>query len=310
MKFKHRIHTVLLSSLGLVGMHQSYGQQDPQYTQYMYNHSIINPAYAGTLEGLNIFGHYRTQWVGLEGAPKTATLSLTTPLGESGLGLGVNFVNDHIGVMDDNTLSVALSYSVDLNYDYKLSFGLNGSFSLLDVNYSKLHIYNPSDPISQNDINNDFSANVGAGIFLYSDKAYVGLSAPGILNRYRYNDNISSAMKERTTFYLTGGYVFDLSQDWKFKPAAMIKAVSGAPLQVDVSANFLYADRFTFGAAYRWDAAVSGLVGFQITDGIMIGYSYDADTMKLANYNSGSHEIFLRFTLTKNTKRLNAPRFF
>lgn len=310
MKFKHRIHTILLSSLGLVGMHQSYGQQDPQYTQYMYNHSIINPAYAGTLEGLNIFGHYRTQWVGLEGAPKTATLSLTTPLGESGLGLGVNFVNDRIGVMDDNTLSVALSYSVDLNYDYKLAFGLNGSFSLLDVNYSKLHIYNPSDPISQNDIKNEFSANVGAGIFLYSDRAYVGLSAPGILNRYRYNDNLASAMKERTTFYLTGGYVFDLSQDWKFKPAAMIKAVSGSPLQVDVSANFLYADRFTFGAAYRWDAAVSGLVGFQITDGIMIGYSYDADTMKLANYNSGSHEIFLRFTLTKNTKRLNAPRFF
>ncbi len=310
MKLNKTIQTVILSSIGLVSINQAYAQQDPQYTQYMYNHSIINPAYAGTLEGLNIFGHYRTQWVGLEGAPKTATLSVTTPIGDSGLGLGVNFVNDHLGVMDDNTLSVDLSYSVDLNYEYKLSFGLNGSMSLLDITYSKLHIYNPSDPVSANDISNQFSANVGAGLFLYSDKVYVGLSAPGLLNRYRYNDNSASAMKEKTNFYLTGGYVFDLSRDWKFKPAAMVKAVGGAPLQVDISANFLYADRFTFGAAYRWDAAVSGLVGFQITDGLMIGYSYDADTMKLANYNSGSHEIFLRFTLTRNNKRINAPRFF
>ncbi len=310
MKLNKTIQTVILSSVSLVGINQAYAQQDPQYTQYMYNHSIINPAYAGTLEGLNIFGHYRTQWVGLEGAPKTATLSVTTPLGDSGLGLGVNFVNDHLGVMDDNTLSVDLSYSVDLNYQYKLSFGLNGSMSLLDVTYSKLHIYNPSDPIAENDIKNEFSGNVGAGLFLYSDKAYVGLSAPGLLNRYRYNDNAASAIKEKTHLYLTGGYVFDLTRDWKFKPAAMIKAVSGAPLQVDVSANFLYAERFTFGAAYRWDAAVSGLVGFQVTDNLMIGYSYDADTMKLANYNSGSHEIFLRFTLTKNNKRINTPRFF
>jgi len=310
MKIKHSIQTIVLSSLGLFGISDAYGQQDPQYTQYMYNHSIINPAYAGTLEGLNIFGHYRTQWVGLEGAPKTATLSLTTPLGESGLGLGVNFVNDHLGVMDDNTLSIDLSYSVDLNYEYKLSFGLNGSFSLLDVTYSKLHIYNPSDPISQNDIKNEFSGNVGAGLFLYSDRSYIGFSAPGILNRYRYNDHAASAMKERTHFYLTGGYVFDLSRDWKFKPAALVKAVSGAPVQVDISANFLYAEKFTIGAAYRWDAAVSGLLGFQVTDNLMLGYSYDADTMKLANYNSGSHELFLRFTLTKNNKRLSAPRFF
>lgn len=310
MKLNKTIQKAIVCSVSLVGINQSYAQQDPQYTQYMYNHSIINPAYAGTSEGLNIFGHYRTQWVGLEGAPKTATLSLTSPIGDSGLGLGVNFVNDRLGVMDNNTLLVDLSYSVDLNYEYKLSFGLNGSMSLLDIAYSKLHIYNPSDPIAQNDINNKISGNVGAGLFLYSDKAYVGLSAPGILNRYRYDDNMAKGMKEKTHVYLTGGYVFDLNMDWKFKPVAMIKAVSGAPLQIDVSANFLYADRFTFGAAYRWDAAVSGLVGFQVTDNLMIGYSYDADTMKLANYNSGSHEIFLKFTLTKNKKRINTPRFF
>src|SRR5699024_10323296 len=105
-------------------------------------------------------------WVGLEGAPKTATLSVNTPLGDSGLGLGVNFVNDHLGVMDDNTLSVDLSYAIDLNYQYKLAFGLKGSANLLDVNYSKLHIYNPTDPVAEDDIKNEFSPNIGAGLFL------------------------------------------------------------------------------------------------------------------------------------------------
>lgn len=206
---------------------------------------------------------------------------------------------------------VDLSYTVDLNYNYKLSFGLKGSANLLDVTYSKLTIHNPSDPIAEHDVKNKFTPNVGAGLFLYSDKAYIGLSAPNMLSRQRYNDNNVEMMKQVVNFYLTGGYVFDLDRDWKFKPAAMIKATEGAPLQVDVSANFMYANKFIFGAAYRWDASVSGLLGFQVNDNLMIGYSYDADTMKLANYNSGSHEIFLKFTLNKNTnKRLRAPRFF
>ncbi|MBB1141054.1 type IX secretion system membrane protein PorP/SprF, partial [Myroides sp. WP-1] len=178
-------------------------------------------AYAGSNEGLNIFGLYRTQWVGLEGAPKTATLSVNTPLGDSGLGLGVNFVNDHLGVMDDNTLSVDLSYAIDLNYHYKLAFGLKGSANLLDVNYSKLHIYNPSDPVAESDIKNKFTPNIGAGLFLYSDKAYVGLSAPNLLTRSRYNDNDVKTLREKLHVYATGGYVFDLSNDIKFKPAAM-----------------------------------------------------------------------------------------
>lgn len=309
MRLYNIIKTVVFGGVVAMGVN-AYGQQDPQYTQYMYNHSIINPAYAGTLEGLNIFGHYRTQWVGLEGAPKTATVSVTTPLGDSGLGLGVNFVNDHLGVMDDNNLTLDLSYSVDLNYQYKLSFGLSGAFNMLDINYSKLNIHNPTDPISQEDIKNEFSANVGAGMFLYSDKAYVGFSIPHFLTRYRYEEGQTSTMRQKTHFYLTGGYVFDMSRYWKFKPAAMIKGVTGAPVQVDVSANFMYADKLTFGAAYRWDAAFSGLLGFQVTDGIMVGYSYDSDTSNLGRYNSGSHEFFLRFTLTKNNKRINAPRFF
>ncbi|QQU04978.1 PorP/SprF family type IX secretion system membrane protein [Myroides odoratus] len=310
MRLKKTTRTVFLLSLGLVGITQTYAQQDPQYTQYMYNHSNINPAYAGSREGLQIFGLYRTQWVGLEGAPKTATLSVNTPLGDSGLGLGVNFVNDHLGVMDDNTLSVDLSYAIDLNHQYKLAFGLKGSANLLDVNYSKLHIYNPTDPVAEDDIKNDFSPNIGAGLFLYSDKAYVGLSAPHLLTRSRYDDNEVRTLRQKMHMYLTGGYVFDLNPNLKFKPAAMVKMEQGSPLQMDVSANFMFLDKFTLGAAYRWDAAVSGLVGFQVSENIFVGYSYDAETSKLARYNSGSHEIFMRFSLFNSYKRVAAPRFF
>lgn len=289
---------------------QTHAQQDPQYTHYMYNHSVINPAYAGSREGMYIFGLYRTQWVGLDGAPKTATLSMDTPLGKSGLGLGVNFINDRIGAMDENTLSVDLSYGIDLNYEYKLAFGLKGSGNLLNVDYSKLSIYDGSDPVSLVDVENKFTPNIGAGMFLYSEKAYIGLSSPNLFTRTRYDDNSLSTLRQRMHLYLTGGYVFDLNYNLKFKPAAMVKMVEGSPLQVDLSANFMFRDKFTVGAAYRWDAAVSGLVGFQVTDNIMVGYSYDAETSKLSHYNSGSHEIFLRFNLFNGFKRVTAPRFF
>ncbi|WP_121967296.1 type IX secretion system membrane protein PorP/SprF [Myroides sp. N17-2] len=298
-------------SLLLIGCFQTMqAQQDPQYTQYMYNTNMINPAYAGSRGTLNVFGMYRTQWVGLDGAPKTANISVSTPLGESGLGLGVNFTNDRIGAMDENNISVDLSYAIDLNADYKLAFGLKGTANLLSVDYTKLNIHNPTDPNSQENINNKFNPNIGAGLYLYSDKAYLGLSVPNFLTIDRYDDNDVTTMRQKMHFYLMGGYVFDISRDVLFKPATLVKAVSGAPLQVDLTANFLLYDKVTLGAAYRWDAAVSALAGFQVNENMFIGYSYDFDTTKLHNYNSGSHEILLRFELFNRRSTINAPRFF
>lgn len=301
-----RLSLVILSCLPSL-MH---GQQDPQYTHYMYNHSAINPAYAGSQGGMEFFGLYRTQWVGLEGAPKTATLAMNTPLGNSGLGLGVNFSNDRLGVMNENRLSLDLSYAIDLNYKYKLAFGLKGTGTLLDVTYSDLTIFEPTDPVASENISNSFTPNLGAGLFLYSDKAYVGVSAPNLFTQTRYDDNEMQTLRQKLHLHVTGGYVFDLNENLKFKPAAMVKMIEGSPLQVDVSANFMWMEKFTLGAAYRWDAAVSGLVGFQVTKTMMIGYSYDADTTQLAHYNSGSHEVFMRFNLFNGFKRLTAPRFF
>jgi len=286
-------------------------QQDPQYTNYMYNTININPAYAGSRGSMSIFGLYRTQWVGIDGAPQTNAFSVNTPLGESKLGLGVSFVNDNLGITNENTISIDLSYTLDLNNrGSKLSFGMKGSANLLNVEYSKLLNYNPNDPHFQHDISSQFTPNIGAGIYWHTDKSYLGFSVPNFLETTRYDDNIQSTMRQNMHYYFMGGHVFELNPTLKFKPAFLLKAVNGAPLQADITANFLIHDKFTVGAAYRWDAAWSALVGFQITDGLFIGYSYDDDTKALKNYNSGSHELFIRFELFNKYRRVNSPRFF
>lgn len=301
---------VLISFLTWFGILNTQAQSDPQYTQYMYNTINVNPAYAGSRGVMSVFGLHRAQWVGLEGAPNTTALSVNTPLGDSKLGLGVSFVNDNIGAMDENNIAIDLSYTLQLQGQLKLAFGLKGTANLLNVDYTKLNIYHPNDDMFSNNINNQFTPNIGAGLYLYSDKSYVGVSVPNFLESDRYNDNAYVLMKQKMNFYLIGGHVFDLSPNLKFKPAFLAKAVSGAPLQMDLSTNFMISDVFVIGAGYRWDAALTGLVGFQISDGLFVGYSYDAETTKLARYSSGSHEIFLRFELIRRFNRITSPRFF
>jgi len=301
----------ILMALLALGSLTTQAQQDSQYTQYMYNTNTINPAYAGSRGAMSIFGMHREQWVGLDGAPKTNVLSVNTPIKNSKLGLGINFVNEEIGVMKENTISVDVSYTIDLdNRNDKLSFGIKGSANLLDVNYSDLNIYNPNDPKFSADIHSQFTPNIGAGVYYHNQKSYLGLSVPNFLQSDRYDDNLYSTLQTKMHFYFIGGHVFDLNPELKFKPAFLLKAVEGAPLQADITANFLISNKLTLGVAYRWDAAWSALAGFQITDGLMIGYSYDGDTTKLRHYNSGSHEIFLRFELFNKYKRIVSPRFF
>lgn len=289
--------------------YSTFAQQDAQYTQYMYNTININPAYAGSRGVMSIFGLHRTQWVGLDGAPVTNAFSLNTPFNESNLGLGVSFVNDRIGPTNENQISVDLSYSVQMSEDYKLSFGLKATGNIFNLDVNKLNPADANDPNLQN-FNSEFSPNFGAGLYLHSDKLYFGLSVPNFLQDTKYNDNDVSVFKERMNFYAIGGYVFDLSQNVKFKPAFLTKMVQGAPLQVDASANFMFFDKLILGGAYRWDAAWSAMAGFQITDGLLIGYGYDRETTNLRNYNSGSHEVFLRFELFNRVNKLVSPRFF
>ncbi len=288
-----------------------YAQQDSQYTQYMYNAINVNPAYAGSRGVLSIFGLYRTQWVGLEGAPQTASFSANSPINNSNLGVGASLVNDKIGPTNETTISADLSYTLQTSPDFKLSFGIKGSANLFNLDISKLNPETQGDPQFQ-DLDNKFSPNVGAGVYWHSDKAYIGLSVPNFIETKKFDDNDYAIYKSKINYYLMGGYVFDLDklQYIKFKPATLVKMVEGAPLQVDVSANFMFFEKFVAGLSYRWSASVSGIVGFQITDGLYLGYGYDRETTKLNNYNSGSHEIYLRYEFFKNTSKMVTPRFF
>ncbi|MCD9576622.1 PorP/SprF family type IX secretion system membrane protein [Flavobacterium soyae] len=288
-----------------------YAQQDSQYTQYMYNAINVNPAYAGSRGVLSIFGLYRTQWVGLDGAPETASFSANSPINNSNLGVGLSLVNDKIGPTNETTVSADISYTLQTSPDFKLSFGIKGSANLFNLDISKLNPEDQGDPQFQ-DLDNKFSPNVGAGVYWHSDKAYIGLSVPNFIETKKFDDNDFAIYKSKINYYLMGGYVFDLDklQYIKFKPATLIKMVEGAPLQVDVSANFMFFEKFVAGLSYRWSASVSGIVGFQITDGLYLGYGYDRETTKLNNYNSGSHEIYLRYEFFKNTSKMVTPRFF
>ena len=303
------MRTKILIFALMLTCYSGFAQQDAQYTQYMYNTININPAYAGSRGVMSVFGLHRTQWVGLDGAPTTNTFSLNTPIGNSNLGVGFSLVNDRIGPTSDNTISADISYTIPMNEVYKLSFGVKASGNIFNLDTDKLDPAQANDPNLQN-FNNEFSPNFGAGVYLHSDKLYLGLSVPNFLQDSKYNDNEVAVFQERMNFYFIGGYVFDVSPSIKFKPAFLTKMVAGSPLQVDASANFLFFDKFMLGGAYRWDAAVSALAGFQVTDGLFIGYSYDMETTNLRRYNSGSHEVFLRFELFNKVSKMVSPRFF
>jgi type IX secretion system PorP/SprF family membrane protein len=307
---KIRINFLLLLA-SITG--SSYGQQDSQYTQYMYNTININPAYAGSRDVMSIFVMHRTQWVGLDGAPVTNTASVNTPLGDSNLGIGFSIVNDKIGPSNKNTFSIDLSYSIYLSERYKLSFGLKGTANLLSIDFNKLNIYDNNDYAFDTNIESKFSPNIGAGLYLHSDNSYIGLSVPNLIETEYFDSNSvvedeSYINKEKIHLYLIGGHVFDLNTNLKFKPSFLTKYVQGSPLQVDVSGNFLINDKFVAGLAYRWGAAISAMLGVQVNDSWYVGYGYDLGTTGLSNFNSGSHEVFLRFEIMK--RKIYTPRFF
>ncbi len=298
---------------------KNFGQQDAQYTQYMYNTISVNPAYAGARDAISISGLYRNQWVGIGGAPVTQTLNIHSPIGASNkVGVGLSIVNDEIGPSQETYFDIDFSYTIHTSVEGQLAFGIKAGGHLLDVNFDKLNQYTNTDVLLNTNIDTKFSPNIGIGMYYHTEKFYVGLSAPNLLQTKHFDEaSVASSVAsflatERINYYLIGGYVFDLNEDLKFKPATLIKAVGGAPLQVDVSANVMYKDKLTLGLAYRWSAAVSLLAGFQISNSLMLGVAYDRETTALGNteFNSGSYELIMRYEIFKKREKVLYPRFF
>jgi type IX secretion system PorP/SprF family membrane protein len=301
-----------------------HGQQDPQYTQYMHNTATINPAYLGSQENLSVVGLVRSQWIGLEGAPKTQTLSFSSPIDYyKRMGLGFSITNDAVGITSETYFNIDYSYNIPFGEYSTLSFGLKAVGHLLNVDFQKLSIFDVNETDFLGRINNKFSPNIGLGVYYNTDRYYLGVSVPYLLDTKFYDKTISLdgdlsstsfLRKERIHFYWIGGYVFDINDNVRFKPAILTKLVSGAPLQVDASANFLINNRFTLGVAYRWSAALSAMSAIRISDKFLIGFAYDWETTALGNteFNDGSIEIVLKYHLPEGCcgRRRLIPRFF
>lgn len=295
----------------MLSMGTLYGQQDAQYTQYMYNTVSVNPGYAGSRGHISVAALHRSQWLGLDGAPTTQTLNVHSPIGYRGVGLGLSVVKDDIGPTSETNFDIDFSYTIYTSTEGRLSFGLKAGANLLDIRFSELNQFAPDQTLEQ-DIDNRFTPNFGAGVYYHTNKFYAGLSVPRFLETSHFEESSLSTAREQMNFYLITGYVWDLNPSLKFKPTLLSKLVQGAPLQVDVSANFMLNDKFILGAAYRWDAAVSAMIGFNISDGFLLGMAYDREITELgsAAFNNGSFEVILRYDFISSKGNLKSPRFF
>lgn len=293
------------SAICFVGLFDAAAQQDPQYTQYMYIPNIMNPAYAGTKESLSLGLLYRDQWSGFEGAPKTFVFGAHSPLGEK-TGLGVSAIKDEIGPVDETNAYVDFSYRFNLSDEIKLSFGVKAGATFHNIGLSGLTTQNQNDPAFSNDVGETY-ANIGAGFFLYGDNFYLGASVPNMLESVHLDAQGIEYGSEERHMFATAGYVFQVSPNLKLKPSAMVKTSFGSPMSFDINANAQFFERFEIGASYRYEDAVSGLVGVRVADWVKVGFAYDHT---LSDIDEPSFEAMVLFDIFFKEKTYRSPRYF
>lgn len=306
----------LLTVLSIITLVDVNAQQDPHYTQYMYNLSVVNPAYAGSKEIMSGGLLYRKQWVQIEDAPTTGTLFLHSPVGKN-VGLGISAITDRIGPVEENNIYADFSYTLNLGGESRLAFGLKGGATFHKVGlYSQIgngRVPDPNDPAFQQDSNRTF-LNIGTGLFYYTNNFYLSLSVPNMLKGkyldYRFQNNEYKFGSEVNHYFITGGYVFDLSSNVKFKPFAMVKTALKEPTSFDISTNFLFNEKFEVGATYRFQDSFGAMVNYAITPSLRLGYAYDHIVSDLKVTTPSSHEFMLLFDINFPKKVSRSPRYF
>jgi type IX secretion system PorP/SprF family membrane protein len=272
-------------------------QQNPHYTQYMYNMNVINPAYAGSKESISFGALYRKQWVNIEDAPNSFTFSGHAPTAKN-VGLGLSFISDKIGPVTEQNVYGDFSYTLKLDDTHRLALGIKAGVSFHKVGLRDIQstLPDPSEGIFGEDIN-DASLNLGAGAFYYTDKYYVALSVPNLMKSAHLDYNGREYGSDVSHYFLTAGYVFDINYDLKFKPSFMLKSAFNVSPSLDVNANFLYIDKIEVGASYRLEDSVGGMVNFAITPELRIGYAYDHIVSSLKLTSPSSHEVIILYDL-------------
>ena len=284
-------------------------QQDPQYTQYMYNMNVINPAYAGSNDGISFGFLYRDQWEGLDGAPKTATMNVHFPAGRN-VGLGFSAISDEIGPVSETNLYIDFSYTLNFSNDNRLAFGVKAGGTFHDVGLANLTLIDQNDPFFAADINEN-TPNVGAGVYFYKPNSYyISVSVPNILESVHLDNNDFNIGSETRHIFAAAGYVYDINENFKFKPHTFVKYASQSPLSLDLNANLFMYNLIEVGAGYRTDDSITAMINFMVSPSIRIGYAYDSIQSELNFLTKASHEIFINFDINFKSKVSRSPRYF
>ena len=313
MKILDKLRKAALALLIISGPLYSIGQQDPMYTQYIFNLQTINPAYAGSWQTMGFLALTRLQWVGFTGHPSTQTFSFQTPLMTQNVGIGFDVVADQLGSERRLMFNLDYSYRVMINDNTSLRFGLKGGFTSYTNDLSILNPYpdGVSDQVLSGVSDNKLMPNVGFGLFLSSPKYYLSCSLPRLIqNNFQENTGNFNKMTEARQFYFAGGMVFNLSDNIKFKPTFMTKTIVGTPFQYDISANFLLAEKFWIGGMYRSGDAFGAIAQWIINNKFRIGYAADFTLSELKHYHQGIHEVMISYEIEFIKRRYVSPRYF
>jgi type IX secretion system PorP/SprF family membrane protein len=312
-QFRHGMMAAVALAMSIAA-HRAEAQYEPHFTQYMNNEMFINPGYAGSRGYAAASLLYRDQWVGIEGAPKTATFNFHMPFSREANGVGISVLNDRIGVTNQTSAFVSYAHHMPVSDRGVLSMGLQGGIINVEEKLLDVVTIDPNDPEFSNNIQHKLMPNFGFGTYFHTDRFYAGLSIPRFLeNKIDPVTQKSTANRVNTRnwhYYLFSAYVFDLNESVKLKPSTMIAAVSGAPLEADLTLNALFKEVFWFGVSYRTGDAVALLTQYQITKQLRFGYSYDYTLTKLNNYNSGTHEFTIGYDFSFEKDKVVTPRYF
>lgn len=296
--------TILLASVTA-----SRAQQVAQYSQYMFNGLAINPAYAGSHDALSATFLARFQNVGLEGSPNTQTFSIHSPVLNKRIALGMLVVHDRISIFDQTGIHFSYAYRLPVSKKGTLSMGLQGGLGFYRADYSRLDLYSPNDPSFGSDVR-ETRPNIGAGLYYYTNLAYVGISMPHLVNNVFDRGGQFQTVYQNKPIILTGGYVITLNRLLKFKPNALLKFLDERPVEFDLNANFLLDEVLWVGLSYKSSHSLALLTQFQITDQLQFGYSYQASIGPINTVAIGSHEVMVNYRFVYNKKGIVSPRYF
>lgn len=290
-------------------------QQDPMYSQYIFNGLVLNPAYAGSRDVLTSTVLYRNQWISIPGAPKTGMFTIDAPIKSQKVGVGLNVEFDKIGVTNHTGINGAYSYRINFSKS-ALSFGVQAGVGFMNTSFTDVK-YNEDGTRNDGafmDNYHELLPNFGFGLYYFSDRFFAGFSIPQIAGRTLQKAISSNAdgshLDLANHYFLSSGYLFDLSPDVKLKPSVLLKYVAGAPMEIDVNGMVWFYDMLALGVSYRSLSSLNFLGQIRLTEQLRLGYAYEYATTSLSGLSGGSHEIMLQYQFDFAKGKIVTPRFF